>query len=99
MIMNLLYISEDYLNSKVHHQLCNSLIDNDEDLNITLFSVKRSGVKFKDLTDLYDNPKYTPVIEELKDSHFLFKYFFIIHPPFLHRFSLLLHPDYFSHPT
>lgn len=76
MIMNLLYISEDYLNSKVHHQLCNALIDNDEDLNITLFSVKRSGVSFKDLTDLYDTQKYTPVIEELKDSHFLYKYFF-----------------------
>ena len=75
MIMNLLYISEDYLNSKVHHQLCNALIDNDEDLNITLFSVKRSGVSFKDLTDLYDTQKYTPVIEELKDSHFLYKYF------------------------
>ena len=35
--MNLLYISEDHLNSKVHHQLCNALMNSEEQLNITSF--------------------------------------------------------------
>lgn len=74
--MNLLYISEDYLNSKVHHQLCNALADNDNSINITLFAVKRSGVTFKDLTTLYHTQNYKPVVAELTDSHFLFKYIF-----------------------
>lgn len=74
--MNLLYISEDYLNSKVHHQLCNSLIDSDQSLNITLFAVKRKGVTFKELTHLYQDQKYTPIVAELTDSHFLYKYVF-----------------------
>lgn len=74
--MNLLYLSEDYLNSKVHHQLCNALIDSDETLNITLFAVKRRGVTFQELTYLYDDQKYTPIVAELIDSHFLYKYVF-----------------------
>jgi len=74
--MNLLYISEDYLNSKVHHQLCNALADSDKNLNITLFCVERSGVSFKDLRSLFTEKKYNPVIEPLKGSHFWYKFWF-----------------------
>lgn len=74
--MNLLYISEDYLNSKVHHQLCNALTDCDESMQITLFSVKRKGVSFKDITSQFVIQKYHPVVAELSDSHFLYKFVF-----------------------
>ncbi len=74
--MNLLYISEDYLNSKVHHQLCNALVDSDPNLNITLFCVERSGVSFKDLRSLFSEKKYNPIVESLKGSHFWYKFWF-----------------------
>ena len=74
--MNLLYISEDYLNSKVHHQLCNALTDCDETLKITLFSVRRKGVAFKEITTEFQSQKYTPIVAELSDSHFLYKFVF-----------------------
>jgi glycosyltransferase involved in cell wall biosynthesis len=95
LFMNLLYISEDYLNSKVHHQLCNALVDNDKNTNVTLFCVRRSGATFKDLTSLFIHQNYTPVVEQLKDSHFLYKYWF----PYKARkkWDLLLRNIDFSH--
>lgn len=74
--MNLLYISEDHLNSKVHHQLCNALMNSEEQLNITLFSVARTGIGFQDIRSLYEDPLYDEKVVPLTNSHFFYKYWF-----------------------
>ena len=76
--MNLLYISEDHLNSKVHHQLCNALMNSEEQLNITLFSVARTGIGFQDIRSLYEDPLYDEKVVPLTNSHFFTNIGFLI---------------------
>jgi len=74
--MNLLYLAEDYLNSKVHHQLCNAIANTDNNISIQLFAIKRTDRKYNDLRDSYKDIVYTPHITSFNGSYLLYRCFF-----------------------
>jgi len=74
--MKVLYLTEDFVGSRVHHNLCNSLSAADNNTEITLFNIERPGYPLRDLRDSYTNQKYTAVSVPLKGNMFLYKTFF-----------------------
>lgn len=73
--MHCLYLAEDYIGSKVHHQLC-AAIEEQNEISMTLFAVRRRDRKAKDLTTTYNPIHYSTCIVDLNSSHRLYKYFF-----------------------
>ncbi|HHU46650.1 MAG TPA: glycosyltransferase family 4 protein [Bacteroidales bacterium] len=73
--MHCLYLAEDYIGSKVHHQLC-AAIDEQNQGTMTLFAVRRRNGKTKDLTTMYAPVHYSTFIADLTSSHLKYKYFF-----------------------
>lgn len=70
--MRVLYISEDYPYSKVHHELCKHIVEG-EDIRMTLYSVIRSGIKNRDLRALYNNINYKTLFYELDVNEWRYK--------------------------
>lgn len=71
----LLYLSEDYPYSKVHHELC-CHIKKENNMSLLLYSVIRSGIKVRDLRPTYKNVNYETLFYELKHSEWRYKYDF-----------------------
>jgi hypothetical protein len=80
--MKLLYISEDYINSQVHHQLLQTISKLQPDCQAMVFSIKRDN-HCKDIHGTYSPVDYFVSIRELQSvenkqnsSPFLYKYLF-----------------------
>lgn len=80
--MKLLYISEDYINSQVHHQLLQTISKLQPNCQATVFSIKRDN-HCKDIHGTYSPVDYFVSIRELQSvenkqnsSPFLYKYLF-----------------------
>lgn len=53
--MQILYISEDYPYTKVHHELCNNILSVGDDISIVLYSLlRKEGLRIRDLRSTYD---------------------------------------------
>lgn len=68
-----LYISEDYTTSRVHHNLCQNLANNG--YSVMLFSVHREKY-YTDLTSSYEQINYNRYIDEFNGNLKLYKYLF-----------------------
>lgn len=80
--MKLLYISEDFINSQVHHQLLQTISKLQPDCQATVFSIKRDN-QCKDIHGTYSPVDYFVSIRELQSaenkqnsSPLLYKYLF-----------------------
>ena len=71
--MKILYLSEDYSYSKVHHNLCSAVVS--KGLSIILFSIKRKGFA-KNLTQTYIGVDYEKYIDLFSGNYSLYKYVF-----------------------
>ncbi|MBO7134716.1 MAG: glycosyltransferase family 4 protein [Bacteroidales bacterium] len=74
--MNILYISEDYIGSQVHHNLCKAIHDVDSNNNLTVFAFKRTSHSAHDITQTYKDLSYNLKIAEPKVNQTLYKYYF-----------------------
>ncbi len=74
--MNILYISQDYTDSKVHHNLCHHLASElGPDSNIIVYTHSRDITADNiDKYDLSDN--YRVILPKFKGNKFLYKYLF-----------------------
>lgn len=74
--MHILYISEDYPYTKVHHELCNHLISAGTDVSITLYSViRKKGLQVRDLRSSYDK-NYDTIYYDFEDNLLRYKFDF-----------------------
>lgn len=73
--MKVLYITEDYSDSKVHHKLISTLIDKYKDIHVTLYTVVRSSSLKNDITNLYGDVAYD-VIRFRLNYNYEFRYKF-----------------------
>ena len=56
--MKVLYIAEDYIYSKVHHLLCNSIVEAASRMDLTIYSVLRSNKKRQfDISGFFEEKK------------------------------------------
>ncbi len=74
--MNVLYLTEDYIGSRVHHNLCNAISVADNQIDITLFNVQRPNYPLHDLRSSYTNQLYTPVSPELHCNMLMYRMLF-----------------------
>lgn len=72
--MKILYLTEDYIHTQVHHNLCNQLYQNGYE--ITVFSVLRNRGQSKDLRNSFGKLNYNAVVTPLNCSELLYKYIF-----------------------
>ena len=72
--IKLLYLSEDYLNTKVHHNLCNHLCELGVD--VTVYTVLRSSSAFQNIDSTFENIKYDVVKYEFSGNEKRYKYDF-----------------------
>ena len=56
--MKTLYLTEDYVGSRVHHNLCRSIVEADNQMDITLFAFNRPNYPLRDLRDTYTDINY-----------------------------------------
>lgn len=74
--MHILYISEDYPYTKVHHELCNHLISVGSGVSITLYSLlRKDGLKIRDLRSNY-NVNYNTLFYEFDGNSKRYKFDF-----------------------
>lgn len=74
--MEILYISEDYPYTKVHHELCNHLVSVGEGISITLYSLlRKEGLKIRDLRSSYEK-KYDTIYYEFEGNPIRYKFDF-----------------------
>ena len=71
--MKILYLSEDYSYSKVHHNLCSAVVS--KGLSVILFSIKRKDFA-TDLTSTYIGADYEKHIDLFSGNYRLYKYVF-----------------------
>lgn len=71
---NILYIAEDYLTSKVHHNLCSAL--GEKGLPVVVFAVKRKSNQNRRLQDAMDAQDYQVEIGEMNTPEVFYKYLF-----------------------
>lgn len=71
----ILYLTEDYPYSKVHHELCRRIVQ-EGTMPLILYSVIRSGIKIRDLRPTYENVNYKTLFYELKRKELRYKFDF-----------------------
>lgn len=74
--MNLLYLAEDYISSKVHHQLCKHIVSSGKNINVTVYSVLRGNIVLNDLRPTYTDINYKTLFYHLDKSIIRYKYDF-----------------------
>lgn len=72
--IKLLYISEDYLNTKVHHNLCNHL--SSLGVEVTVFTVLRASSAFQNIDSSFEDIKYNVVKYQFDGNEKRYKYDF-----------------------
>ena len=65
--MKILYLSEDYPYSKVHHELCNNIVSISGE-HLILYSVLRSKIQKRDLRATYQNVKYATLFNDISSD-------------------------------
>lgn len=73
--MKILYLSEDYPYSKVHHELCNNIVSISGE-HLILYSVLRSKIQKRDLRATYQNVKYATLFNDISRHELRYKYDF-----------------------
>ena len=68
--MNVLYLTEDYIGSRVHHNLCRSIVDADSQIDMTVFAFNRPNYPLRDLRGTYTDANYR-LIESAFDVNML----------------------------
>ncbi|MBR3568008.1 MAG: glycosyltransferase family 4 protein [Salinivirgaceae bacterium] len=68
--MNVLYLTEDYIGSRVHHNLCRSIVDADSQIDMTVFAFNRPNYPLRDLRGTYTDANYR-LIESAFDGNML----------------------------
>lgn len=74
--MKILYLTEDYVGSRVHHNLCKSLVDADNQLDITLFSFERPNYGLRDIRSTYSDVNYRAVSSMFVGKMLMYKTIF-----------------------
>ena len=74
--MNIMYLSEDYVGSRVHHNLCQAMCETNENIKLEVFSLKRKNYSGRDITSTYYKPKYNVHIATPAINTLLYKYWF-----------------------
>lgn len=74
--MNILYISEDYFGTKVHHNLCENLMSLYSDLEITIYSVFRPRQQSANISNTYGEQHYISLVYPFERNLLRYKYDF-----------------------
>lgn len=74
--MKVLYLTEDYVGSKVHHNLCQSIVCADSQMDMTLFSFERPNYGLRDIRTTYSDVKYRTVSSMFSGNMLMYKTIF-----------------------
>lgn len=74
--MRILYISEDYPYTRVHHELCSHLVSIAPNISVTLYSLlRKEGLKMRDLRSSY-KVNYSTIFYEFDGNKYRYKFDF-----------------------
>ena len=76
MIMNVLYLTEDYIGSRVHHNLCRSIVDADSQIDMTVFAFNRPNYPLRDLRGTYTDANYRLIESEFDGNMLMYRALF-----------------------
>ncbi len=74
--MNVLYLTEDYIGSRVHHNLCRSIVDADSQIDMTVFAFNRPNYPLRDLRSTYDGCNYRLVESTFEGNLLMYRTLF-----------------------
>ena len=74
--MNVLYLTEDYVGSRVHHNLCRSIVEADNQVDMTVFAFNRPNYPLRDLRSTYDGCNYRLVESDFKGNLLMYRTLF-----------------------
>jgi len=74
--MKILYLTEDYVGSRVHHNLCRSIVEADNQMDITLFAFNRPNYPLRDLRDTYTDSNYHLIESDFDGNMLLYRTLF-----------------------
>ena len=74
--MNVLYLTEDYVGSRVHHNLCRSIVEADNQIDMTVFAFNRPNYPLRDLRPTYDGRNYRLVESDFKGNLLMYRTWF-----------------------
>lgn len=74
--MKVLYLTEDYIGSRVHHNLCQSITCTDSQIDMTLFSFERPNYGLRDIRTTYSDVKYRTVSSMFNGNMLMYKTIF-----------------------
>lgn len=74
--MNWLYIAEDYIGSRVHHNLCQAIVAQNPDIQLTVFSLKRDGYGSRDLRSSFGELNYKAAVANFDGNSLMYKVLF-----------------------
>lgn len=74
--MKVLYLTEDYIGSRVHHNLCQSIACADSQIDMTLFSFERPNYGLRDIRTTYSDVKYRTVSSMFNGNMLMYKTIF-----------------------
>lgn len=74
--MKVLYLTEDYIGSRVHHNLCRSIVEVDNQIDMTVVSFNRPDYPLRDLRETYDGINYHLVESEFGGNILLYRVLF-----------------------
>ena len=74
--MKVLYLTEDYIGSRVHHNLCRSIVEADNQIDMTVVSFNRPDYPLRDLRETYDGINYHLVESEFGGNILLYRVLF-----------------------
>ena len=74
--MNVLYLTEDYIGSRVHHNLCRSIVEVDSQIDMTVFAFNRPNYPLRDLRPTYDGRNYRLVESDFEGNILMYRTLF-----------------------
>ena len=74
--MNVLYLTEDYIGSRVHHNLCRSIVEADSQIDMTVFAFNRPNYPLRDLRPTYDGRNYRLVESDFEGNLLMYRTLF-----------------------
>ena len=74
--MNVLYLTEDYIGSRVHHNLCRSIVEADSQIDMTVFAFNRPNYPLRDLRPTYDGRNYRLVESDIEGNLLMYRTLF-----------------------
>lgn len=74
--MNVLYLTEDYVGSRVHHNLCRSIVEADNQIDMTVSAFNRPNYPLRDLRPTYDGRNYRLVESDFEGNLLMYRTWF-----------------------